>query len=577
MEETFALVKGPIRNSLFWRNILCVAVCLLISSGCSFLPRKKTVWQQPCYAEPNPDGIGNWSLAVAEESYAAAQHSEAAECPDCVDLYYQAATTSWPVMERELAKQGKTSVRSAELHRSAVAKLLVTAQRFGRWDPCRGVTVSTTCGKTHLPTTYQGFTWGPEEFRQLEPAGNYASPNISRAFRNGGLGVPLVVVRETAYRQPFTQKERIFSATAVLRPNDSQSGYQLEFHDPLRENTTVVAGTQVPLANDITAPFVFATQGENRQWLNGFLLPGRADDRDGLFMIEPFQPGKIPVVFIHGLLSDPATWVDVINELRAKPELNEHYQWWAFRYATGEPFLTSAARLRRQMTELRQTYDPTHCDTALSQTVLVGHSLGGLVAKLQVTQSGDRLWRTVADRPLANVLTTPQTRRDLHDAFFFPPSNSVARVVYIGTPHEGSPLARRPIGRLGSALVDPSERSEMMHSQLVCDNPNLFSPELQKRFPTSIDLLEPTSPLLNATLALPYSPSVALHSIVGYGYHTCTGEPSDSVVPVHSARLQGVQSEKDVQAKHEYLHRDPITIAEIARILRIHLRQNGLY
>ena len=568
-------MKGTFRNTLIWCSLF--VVCLVANVGCCSVFRNKTVWQPPCYAAPDPDGIGNWSLAVAEESYAAAMQSEAAGCPNCVDFYYQAATSSWPVLERELAKTGKTSVRSAELHRSAVAKLLVTAQQYGRWDPCRGVAISTVCGKNLLPTTYQGFTWGPEQFQRLEPAGNYASPNVSQAFRDGGLGVPLVAVRDGAASLPFTQNKRTFAATVVLRPDDSQSGYQLEFHDPLRVSTTVVAGSQVPLAYDITAPFVYATQGEDRQWLDSFLWPGSAGDRDGLFMIEPYQPGKIPVVFIHGLLSDPVTWVGVVNELRARPELNAHFQWWGFRYATGEPFLTSAAILRRQMKELRQTYDPTHSDPALSQTVLIAHSLGGLVAKLQVTNSGDRLWQAVACRPLADVVTTPQTRRYLARDFFFQPSNAVKRVVFIGTPHEGSPLARRPIGRIGSALVEPSAQSVQRHSQLVRDNPDLFFGQMEDHFPTSIDLLEPQNPLLDATLTLPYSSAVALHSIVGYGHYTLTGEPSDGVVPVHSARLIGVQSEKDVEANHEFLHRDPVTVAELVHILHEHLRQNGLY
>ena len=570
-------MKGTFRKSLLNHSLLCVLVCLLVSSGCSLLPRNKTVWQQPCYAEPDSDGVRNWSLAVAEENYAAAIESEAAGCPNCVDLYYQAATSSWPVLEQELAKTGKTSFRSADLHRSAVAKLIVTAQQFGRWDPCRGVAISSTCGMTYLPSTYQGFTWGPEQFQRLEPAGNYSSPNVSRAFRDGGLGVPLVAVRDGAKPLPFTQNKRAFSATVVLRPDDSQSGYQLDFHDPLRVNTTVVAGSHVPLARDITAPFVYATQGNDRLWLDNFLWPGSAGDHDGLFMIEPYQPGKIPVVFIHGLLSDPRTWVDVVNELRASPELDARYQWWGFRYATGEPFLTSAAILRRQMKELRQTYDPTQSEPALSQTVLIGHSLGGLVAKLQVTQSGDRLWRSAANQPFESVLTTPQIRQTLRDSFFFQPSLAVTRVVFIGTPHQGSAWARRPVGRLGSALVRPSAQAEEGHSQLVHDNPNLFSEELQERFPTSVDLLEPSSPLLKATLSMPYSPAVALHSIVGYGQYTWSGEPSDGIVPVASARLFGVQSEKEVEAKHEFLHRDPATIAELVRILHEHLRQNGLY
>ena len=66
-------------------------------------------------------------------------------------------------------------------------------------------------------------------------------------------------------------------------------------------------------------------------------------------MIEPYQPGKVPLVFVHGLLSEPLTWADLANELRALPEIVNHYQIWTFLFATIEPFLTSAATLRHQL------------------------------------------------------------------------------------------------------------------------------------------------------------------------------------------------------------------------------------
>ena len=573
MEEKFALVKHASLNTLLSHRLLCVAFCLWATGGCS-ITGSKTVWRQPEFAEPNADNVSNWRLVSAEDSYAVAAHLEDEGRPDCVDRYYQAAVSSWRVLERELTTAGKTSSRATDLHRSAVAKLLITGQRFGRWDPCHGLTISTCSGTTVLPTSFQGFTWGPEEFHYLKPAGDYDSANLSHAYRDSGLGVPLVVVRHVADPQPFTQDKQPFAATALLRPDEEKSGFQLEFYDPLREANLVVAGRQVSLARDLTAPFAFASQGEDRQWLDDFLRPGSTGERDGLFMIEPYQPGKIPVILVHGLLSDKATWADLANEFRAHPDLNDRYQWWGFQYATGDPFLTGAAVLRRQLAQVRRTYDPMRGDPALSQMVLIGHSMGGLVAKLQVTESGDSLWQSVARQPLATVSTSEETRQRLQEAFFFQSSIDVTRVIFIGTPHQGSAWARRPVGRLGSALVKPSSQSEARHSQLVNDNPELFRKELSKRFPTSVDLLDPKSPLLAATATMPFSAFVSLHSIIGQGQTTWRGESSDGVVPVASARLLGVASEITVDAKHEALHRAPATVAEVERILREHSRQN---
>ncbi len=410
----------------------------------------------------------------------------------------------------------------------------------------------------------------------MQPCGDYESPKLSQAFRSRGLGVPLVVERQTNAPQPFTQREQAFAATAVLRSNADGTGALLEFYDPLRVTTVEMSGRQVALARDLTAPFAFAARNEGRQWLDNFLRPGSAGAGDGLFMIEPYQPGKIPVVFVHGLLSDPFTWVDLANELRARPDLNARFQWWGFRYATGEPFFTSAAVLRQQLVELRRKYDPAASDPALSQMVLIGHSMGGLVAKLQVTESEDRLWRAAARQPFATMVTTEETRQILAEAFFFQPSSAVKRVLFIGTPHRGSNWARRPAGRLGSALVKPSEEADQRLRQLQRDNPNLFRDELRDRFPTSIDLLEPQSPLLNATASLPFSRGVCLHSIIGTGKPSWGGEPSDGVVPVASARLVGVASEIEVDAKHEALNKDPATTVEVIRILREHLRQSSI-
>jgi pimeloyl-ACP methyl ester carboxylesterase len=272
-------------------------------------------------------------------------------------------------------------------------------------------------------------------------------------------------------------------------------------------------------------------------------------------------------VFIHGLLSDPATWLDAVNELRAHPDLYRQYQFWYFRYPTGGAVLESAAALREQLHLAQQTFNPWRQDEAMARMVLMGHSMGGLIARLQVTHSYDILWRHAARQPLEAVRTTPAMRARLARDFFFDPSPLVDRVVFIGTPHRGANAARRLAGRLASSLARPFGVDQLQYRQLMAQNRDIFHEHLWKGPPTSIDLLEPDSPLLQALTHMPPRRGVRFHSIIGTGGLALIGEPGDGVVPVSSARYPGASSELFVSARHTQLHHAAATTAELKRIL----------
>ena len=123
---------------------------------------------------------------------------------------------------------------------------------------------------------------------------------------------------------------------------------------------------------------------------------------------------------------------------------------------------------------------------------------------------------------------------------------------------------------MGNLHVAAAQLTQERHDQLVRDNPDVFSDELTRRFPTSVDLLEPTSPILNATARLPYRLGVITHSIIGEGRYTVGSGPSDGVVPVESARLRGASSEMFVTARHSQLPHDDEVIVEVMRILAEH-------
>jgi pimeloyl-ACP methyl ester carboxylesterase len=556
--------------------VLFAPLLLVFTAGGCVCKRGK--WMPPEIVRPAASCSLDSFMAQAEVALAHAIELEKQENPGCVDAYFQSAACSWQEIQRQLHESGSAYGRPAEIYRSSLAQLIITGQNYGRLDPKSGLMVWTRTGQITIPTRFYGFAWQPDDFDYLIPVGEYSTRELNYRYVACGQGITAVVVRCRKPNEQFFNDQQLFAATVLLRGNNNDAGsgptgMELEFYDPLRIGSRQIGGQRVDLQRDLTAPFAYRLSKRDRNYLTAFLQPGSTSVGDGLFMLEPYQPGKIPVVFIHGLLSDPQTWVNMANELSAQGDLMARYQIWGYEYATGEPFLASAARLRRQLQEIQHHLDPAGADRALSQVVLVGHSMGGLVAKLQVTSSGNELWSAVSCQPLENIMTTPETRASLVESFFFEPVPQVSRVVFIGTPHAGSPWANRPVGRLGSKLVQEPEIMRARREQLINDNPGVFSPEFSRRVPTSIDLLKPDSLLLRATDSLPISRRVSFHTIYGSGYWMLGGGNSDRVVPVNSSILPGAISDKPVHAKHTKLNRNPTSIDELFCILRTHLEQ----
>ena len=296
-------------------------------------------------------------------------------------------------------------------------------------------------------------------------------------------------------------------------------------------------------------------------------------ERSGLRMIEPYRPGRLPVVFVHGLASDKFTWLDLVNDLRSTPGFSEHFQIWAFQYSTGQPFLRSGYELRQCLQGARQHLDPEGVDPALSNFMLIGHSMGGLVSKLQITSSESRIWDRYFNQPF-DTMQIPEERKDfVRDSLFFEPLPLVKRVVFIGTPHRGSSLAHHLAGKLGSLLIrTPAERTRVLEEIKKLNPDSSFDKSLARGLPTSIELLRQDSPLLMAMYDLPVSPSVQLHNIIGTARTRWDGTLSDGVVPITSARHPGTVSQLEVDATHTELTRHPETVDELRRLLELHLR-----
>jgi pimeloyl-ACP methyl ester carboxylesterase len=271
----------------------------------------------------------------------------------------------------------------------------------------------------------------------------------------------------------------------------------------------------------------------------------------GISILDPYRRGKIPVVFIHGLWSGPWSWAGMIEDLEAAAALRERYQFWTFGYATGDPLPHSAALLRRDLDEVRQRFDPDRSDAAFDRMVLVGHSMGGLLAKMMVQESGTRLWSLVSDRP-AEDLAGEQADCDLfRRALIFKPRPEVRRVIFIATPHLGSRADRGDLERLGSRLVRLPDPLRASYGRLLARNgPVFFTEQFRKGLPTSIDELEWRSPILAGLAELGLAPTVKAHSIIADRRDPPRAGGSDGLVPYESSHIDGVASEVLVSSGH---------------------------
>ncbi len=547
--------------------MLFVALAGCVSSG------SRLYWSPPpvpalCAASSNP----------AKELLQRAAVADGLNDPTAPELYLHAALTAWNEIEKSqnnCANCGEFP-DSAETYRVAVGRFLETARDQGEWVAGEGFYVSTSQGRISIPIQPHAFAWRADEFQELHAVGDYAAPSLSRRHEGFGLGAPVVAVRhDSPALRPgdrFLPPTSYFAATAILRPTkhlDGTPGITLELWDPQTTRHVTGPAGEIPLATDISAPMAYREVERNTPFdpFEMFVYPDNNPVTEGLYLLEPYQPGKIPVVFVHGLLSSPRTWIDLVNDLKANPEFNTRYQIWVFGYATGKPFIASAAALRRDLCEAVSELDAEGYDPALREIVLVGHSMGGLISKLQVASSGNELWGTIASEPLDNLKMSDESRERIREIVYFEPVPFIRRVVFVGTPHRGAAVATRVVGRVSSALVRRNPDDYEKLREIIADNRGAFRISPWGRLPTSIDMLEPSDRMLQATERMTLSDRVHFHTIAGTGLYTLGPGKGDGVVPLSSATHPVAESELQVKTTHTNIHRHPESTAEIWRIL----------
>ena len=432
-------------------------------------------------------------------------------------------------------------------------------------------------GSILVETDRSDFPWNPESFPRFVSAHRYRLRGLDVRVREEGLGLPLVAVPpepgsgDTPRYVPVTA----VPAAAFLRVTGgveaTRTGLRgrLELHSGYSDPHVEVGGRSVPLQVDLSTPLALSADAPG-PWIQAFTdFVGWTEPLQlGLHLFQPYERGKIPVVFIHGTASAPIRWTGMFNGLQADERLRTSYQVWFFKYSSGNPTVYSAVQLRQALRQARRDLDPRGDDVAFDRMVLVGHSQGGLIAKLLAVDSGDRLWDAVATVPI-DEFPLEQYRELLRDGFLLEAEPYVARIVYMATPHRGSFLASKWYSRILGVRLEPDVRA--MEEDLLSD-PTLWRAGVltSNGVENSLDTLSEDHPFLVALDRLPVAPGVRTHSIIAVWGSGPAETGDDRLVAYSSAHREDTDSELVIRSSHG-CQSQPDAVREVRRILREHL------
>jgi pimeloyl-ACP methyl ester carboxylesterase len=409
--------------------------------------------------------------------------------------------------------------------------------------------------------------WAPNYFTTFELEQQIKEKLIRKENIQQGVGGALVGVRQLNPPEKFAPRRGITAPVTATLDFHATSA-TLALRRPAKQPTANVEGNVRPLAANFSAPISYYKPPSNLTLVG---LVGGFEARNypakiGLYFLQPYDPDRIPLVFVHGLFSTPWTWVQTINGLQADPEIRKHYQFWVFAYPTGYPILYSALRLRDELSRADRAY-PNH-----KPYVVVGHSMGGMLTHDQVVTLTPAMWEKSMGETAEAIFAKERSDSLIVRATTFRANPRIKRVVFICTPHRGSKMASGGLGKFAISLINlPGQLATVMKDSLSSGE-LLQLTGSSKRLPNSVWGLKPTNPALEVINSAPIS--VPYHSIIGDRGKGDSPNSTDGVVAYWSSHLDGARSELIVPGPHGSCEL-PQTIAELDRILRLHLRTDS--
>ena len=426
---------------------------------------------------------------------------------------------------------------------------------------------------------------------QLIPASSLTFKGLRNQYRRDGIGAELVAVTSKRVVDKHSREE-VFSETpfpaitAVLRFSgdtleqvlDSNEVELLGF-DPYRRSSVRLAGTQVPLAANFTSGYGLwlARSGFAKQSLLTLVGRGEVLEKPRVYLMQPYDPNRRVIIMLHGLASSPEAWINVANEVLGDETLRKNFQVWQVYYPTNAPLAFNQLAIRKAIQSTLHAFDPNAQNRASEDVVLIGHSMGGVLSRLLISESGDRFWEPLVETYQLEGKRKEQARKKLRNYAWFEPMPEVSRAIFIAAPHRGTPFAENRFSRWAAGIVKlpVSMLGRVTEIAQLLVLPSTASAAPLSRPLNSISNLSDQDLYVRLAADLPISENVQYHSIIGNNTPALDLQlSSDGVVPYKSSHLAGAQSEKVINSWHS-VQETPEAIVEVRRILHTHLQDSN--
>ncbi|GEM_PF-487785 len=454
-----------------------------------------------------------------------------------------------------------------------------------------------------------------EEITDFLPCADFRIQDLRHKNMKLGLGLPLIgIVKQpdgkanaaSPLRTPPALTIPVTLVPRFTENEDHSFTVDLYFQDTLLSESfewqdQTFGRVNWPLALDFSTPLAhFLGNLPERNLITLMLNPDKIENECGLYMLEPYQPNKIPVVFVHGLMSSPDTWTQMINSLRSDPIIRQRYQFWFYYYSSGVPVIVSGKKLHASLLAVQRDICKSEAEKKnFEQMVIVGHSMGGLITRTMIQQEPHQLAEGIItlemlrhgkDKVVEKFGGDPDTKGNISwstmikdctpeeidklEKIFAFPALPIHRVIFMAVPHRGSKMAKNEIAQFGSWLISLPvsffSSISMVKSILRDDDMSWKDNNIHY---TGIDNLDPDSNFALALAKVGIKEGIIYHSIIGNAKSDNQPCGSDGVVPYDSSHLDNAASELVVKSGHS-VHRQPAAIREVMRILRLHLQEN---
>ncbi|WP_227678389.1 esterase/lipase family protein [Psychrobacter vallis] len=250
--------------------------------------------------------------------------------------------------------------------------------------------------------------------------------------------------------------------TGLIQPSgdsvlDVLSSRKLDIHlyNPYQSESVTILGDEYPLAANFSAGYGLWLSENQLDGVGYLNLITRQPDAGlpKLFMLEPYDPNKRVIIMLHGLASSPATWVNLTNDILNDDKLRDNYQVWQIFYPTNLPILENRYQIQRLINTTYEQTDPTGQNRASKNSVIIGHSMGAIIARMMLSDENlvddlDRLddqniLSSSEKRKIRDAIKESFTDKALKERFELTALPQVDTAVFLSAPFRGTDYADR--------------------------------------------------------------------------------------------------------------------------------------